>query len=291
MPGVITLKDILDGVRDHLAAYAVPVTLDADITAGATTFKLADAPVNEFVAQRGLLEIADEVMWVISYDRATRDIIVVRGFQGSTAAAHTVSDKTQIHPSWGWTDRVLRYKHIQDAIRWLKPAAWVIGVSETFDWPVNNLDIQVPTSSLISYPDGNYILQMEYEDNSGRFRPFYGWQLIGPFLRFKEPGNVASRVHAIIQVFQPQLQDLTTVLNDDDFAECIELYAASLALNTLKTNRVRFAEYSASLNDRASTPDELIRMSFDLKNQAVLAKEAATKPTPPTYIKTYRDPD
>ncbi len=288
MPGVVTLKDLIDSVRDHLASWPVSSSLNGSLSDSTETVTLTASAANAFAEQRSILEVENEVMLIVSITGNVATVI--RGYQGSTAAAHADLTAVKVHPSWGWTDRTIRFQHIQRAIRWLKPTAWVIGVSETFVWPQGSLDTQVPTSSLIDLPTGNYIHDLEYRDTSGRFIPFDGWSALGPYIRFSKRAGQDRTLHAIIQVFQPQLQDLTSTLNDDDFAEAIELYTAHLALNTLKTNRVRFAEYSASLNDRSSTPDELIRMAFDLKNQAILAREAATKPPLPTRISTYRPP-
>jgi len=288
MPGVVTLKDLIDGVRENLASFPVTGKLNGAITANAETLTLTVSQANEFIIQKGLIEIDDEVIYVVS--RTAAVITVVRGYQGSKAAAHADLAEVKIHPSWGWTDRTLRYNHIQRAIRWLGKHAWVLGVSEPFTWSSGTFDAQVPSSSLIDYPIGNEIFQLEYRDSSGNYLPFHGWQALGPYIRFKRKASQDHTLHALMYVYQPQLQTLLTPLNDDDFAEAIEMYASHLAINTLKTNRVRFAEYSASLNDRSSTPDELIRMGFDLKNQAILARDEATKPKYPTYLKTYRDP-
>lgn len=289
MPGVVTLKDLMDGVRDTLAAWPLPSTLSGALTSSDTTVNLLSGVSVEFTGQKALLEIDDEIMLVTDVVSSTQ-YTVVRGYQGSTASAHDDASSVNIHPSWSWTNRAIRYDYIQKAIRWLRPDAWVIGVSESFTWPSGSYTAQLPTSSLSSYPHGNQIIKMEYDNGDGDFLPFYGWQQEGPYLRFKERASSNRTIHAVLAVLQPQLQNLTTPLDNDDFEEAIVAYASQLALNSLKTNRVRFAEYAAALNDRTSTPDELIRVAFDLKNQAILAREAASRPMPPNFVKTYRDP-
>lgn len=290
MPGIVTLKDLIDGTREHLASHPIPSSLSAGIDASTESVVLSSGAATGFVAQRGLLEVDDEVMLVVSFDTGTNTATVIRGYQKSTAAVHSGGATVLVHPSWGWTDRQIRYQHIQRAIQWLRPASWNLAVSENFTWPQGSYDVQLPTSAFATQPTGNQVYAVEVRDPQGNFKQFDGWQQIGPFLRFKEKASQAYTLHALLLAYQTMPQTLATPIQDDEFAEAIEFYAASLALNALKTNRVRFAEYSASLNDRASTPDELIRLAFDLKNQAVLAKEKATKPIPATYLKTYRPP-
>ena len=106
-------------------------------------------------------------------------------------------------------------------------------------------------------------------------------------LHFREQAAADRTLRAVEQRFQANITEDSTALDNDDFEQAIVLYACHLAMNSLKTNRVRFAEYATALNDRTSTPDELIRMAFDFKNQAVLAREEAFRQLPPGFAKTY----
>ena len=67
-------------------------------------------------------------------------------------------------------------------------------------------------------------------------------------------------------------------LANADPVEAITYYAASNLLEQLLANRVRYVEYSAALNDRASTPDELQRQAYYFKNQAVVCKDRISRP-------------
>lgn len=289
MPGVITKRQLIDGVRRHLNAWPTTNTLNGAINSSVTTITLNSTPVLEFAGQRSLVEIEDEVMLVVSVDTGTNTMVVVRGYQGTTAAAHADTTSVFIHPIWGWTDAAMSI-HLRDAFVWLRPTGWMLGVSETFTWDQGTYVAQVPTSSAIDYPNGNWLHQVEFQDSDGNFRPFYGWQVLGPYIRFREKASVDRTLHAVMLVWQRMPLAMADSMDDDTFFEPVVLYAAQLALNELKTNRSRYTEYSAALNDRASTPDELIRTAFDLKNQAILAKETLAKPMPPTYLSTYRDP-
>ncbi len=291
IPGVTTLKDLIDAVRDHLHAWPLSAVLSGAIDAVTNTLTIATGISEDFTGRGAFIEVGDEVMLVTDIISPTV-YTVVRGYQGSTAAAHANAAPVSIHPAWSWTDRTIRFQYIKSAIRWLKPSAWVTGVSETFTIKAGDFDVQLPTSSLSNYPHGNHVLQMEYQiPGTTRFIPFYGWKQLGAFIQFGKEFSQDRPVHAILQVFQPQLQELLTPLDNDDFEEAIGLYAAHLAYNSFKSNRARYTEYSAAVHDRASSLDELIRQGFDLKNQAILSREENFRPPPPTYVSTYRPPD
>lgn len=290
MLAVTTLKDLLDGVRIHLSAHPVKTALTNPLTAVITdkAVTLSDADAFEFIGSRALLEIGNEVMLATSINGAVATVL--RSFEDTPLEAHAAAAVVKIHPTWGWTDRILTYQHIPDAIRWLKPHAWITAVSESFAWSQGDYDVQIPASAFISGPQGNYIINVERRLSSGAFIPFYGWQLMGQSLRFSKKAAQDYTLHVIFAHFQRPLNGLAEVLDNDDFKEAIETYAASLALNALKTNRVRFSDYAASLNDRASTPDELIRLAFDLKNQAIVSRDNHARQMPAGFLSTYRDP-
>ena len=120
------------------------------------------------------------------------------------------------------------------------------------------------------------------------YHGFNGWQLVGSKLRFEKLASKARTLRAVYTSFQANLSDDATVLDRDDFREAIVKYAVHLALNSLKINRVRYHEYAAALNDRASTPDELIRLAYDIKNQAILCREEKAYPRPAGFAKCMR---
>lgn len=290
MSAVVSLSDLINGVRDTLAAWPFTSSLNGALTDSTTTVNLAVAISNDYVGEKSYLEIDNEIMFVTEVVTTTQ-LTVMRGYQGSTAAAHSDAAVVKIHPYWSWTDRAIRNDYIPKAMRWLKPHAWVHGVTQDFTWSSGSFEAQVPVASQISNPHGNLIIKLErLESISGSYLPFYGWELAGPFLRFRQAASRDHTLHASMAVFQGPLPLLNDTLDNDDFEEAIVSYAAMLAMNSLKTNRARFLGYSAALNDRASTPDELIRIAFDLKNQAILSREEFSRPMPPNFIKTYKDP-
>ncbi len=290
--GTKTLQDLNDGVREHLASWPVNAFLKIPIDKRTSTLRLTSRLADEYVSPGSLIEVGDEIMRVVDRPDESNTIRVMRGFQNTIPVPHKMNDRVLLHSTWGWTDRTLNSRHIATATRWLRPDAWTQQVSPDFTWSSDSYFAQVPTSTGINNPGGNKIFKMEalQASSTTEYLPFYGWQLDGTYLRFKGKASTDTTIHAIYGRQQPVLLSPSDILDDDDFAEAIETYAAHLALNSLKSNRVRFTEYSASLNDRASTVDELIRQSFDLKNQAVLARENFARLSPPTFLSTYRDP-
>lgn len=235
-----------------------------------------------------MLEIDSEILRVIDQPEEATSVRVQRGYAGTTAAIHLKDRTVSIYPSWGWTDTELN-RLLNDAIRWLKPHAWIIARSADFTWSGDTREVATPAAAGINYPTGNALHKLQWKDDQGRYHDFYGWQLQGGNLRFRNLAATARTLRGVYLQFQAVLSDDTTALDNDDFAEAIVKYTCFLAFNTLKANRVRFAEYAASLNDRASTPDELIRMGFDFKNQAIVARDEKSAPRPPTQASTFRE--
>ena len=58
------------------------------------------------------------------------------------------------------------------------------------------------------------------------------------------------------------------------------MYSCKKAFESLLGNRTRYHAYAATLNDRASSPDELVRSIFYYFNQATLLKNKAKIPLP-----------
>jgi len=287
-----TLADLLANTREHLASWGIPGLLEGSIDARTDSLRIQESLLSGFIGQKALIEVEDEVMLAVLVPDETSTIKVIRGFQGTTAAPHLAGVAYSIHPAWGWTDRTLR-RHINKAILWCRPHSWTQVTGTAFTWAANYYTATPDVADGISYPYGNYIIRLECADTGQgvtNYIPFHSWQLNGSTLRFRNAAGTSRTLRPIIAKMQPQLTVLTTALDDDIYAEAIECYAAHLAFNSLKSNRVRFTEYSAALNDRSATPDELVRIAFDLKNQAQVARENFIRPLPANYVSTYRDP-
>lgn len=288
MASTLNRADIRNLLREQLEAWYDTVTLrDAVLKAsGFSTLTIKDDLEKGFLKGGSILEAGSEIMRVVDMPDENQSVRVQRGYRGTTPESHAAGREVKVHPGWGWTDYELNAFIIPNAIRWLKPYAWVPATTSDFTWSQNARE--ATPGSGIAYPDGHYLLKVQYYDSSlAIYRPFHGWQLVGSKLYFRETAGAARTLRAIYTKFQAVLSDDTTAMDNDDFAEPCALYGAHLCLNQLKTNRVRFAEYSAALGDRASTPDELIRVAYDIKNQAILERESRGRTPPANFASTY----
>ena len=290
MAGTITRDQLVQRVRYHLSAWPDNSNLPEAMNANGNVLVFDDTMYLDYIHPKSLIQIDNEIMRVVDNPSESLNVRVIRGYMGTTPAAHAKDATVSIYPSWGWTDYELINFHLPDAAKFLKPYFWTHQTSDTFTWSNNALTATVPTNSGISFPDGNAIDRLLYADSSSIYRPFDGWRILGTTIHFNRqgPGNTTLKAEYLKFVGVPA--SASTAIDLDDAAEPMALYAASLALNALKTNRVRFAEYSASLNDRASTADELVRIGYDLRNQAIVAREERGRQAPGGYINTYRNP-
>lgn len=290
MASTIDRNELRDKIRALLNYWPDLMRLEAAMDPETDTLRVRAGQLKDFIQPSGVLEIESEVLKVIDLPAESDTVRVMRGHMNTTAANHVINTQVRSYGRWGWTNSELNLL-INDAIRWLKPAAWIDALSDTFTWSADTHVVDVPAASGISRPDGNYIYQLEHL-NSGDsvYYPMRGWQLIGDTLHLRSNTAVGRTLRARYCQFQAALTGDTTNLDNDDFAEAIASRTAELALISMGTNRVRYTEYSAALDDRASTADELIRMAFNLRNMAERAKEQAARPLPSGFASTYRQP-
>lgn len=277
-------------LRNTLSAFPDVVSLTEAVSATDGQIALSDTKDIEYLGIKSLIQIDNEVMKVIDVPEEALNVRVQRGYMGTTKAAHAAGAEIKIFPSWGWTDYEFVNYLLPLAYKFLKPLFWTVVTSDTFTWTVSTLSTAVPTGSGISDPDGNVILRILFLDSDGLYKEMSGWRLVGSTIFFRSAATSTLTLKCEYLKFQGALSSDSSTLDSDDAAEPLVMYMASLAFNALKTNRARFAEYSASLNDRASTADELVRIAYDLRNQAIVARDDRGRPFPSRYASTWRPP-
>ena len=111
-----TYGNIIDDVASSLAGYTMrqdrATHLTADVTSSAVSLALADTSN----IGKGVIEIDEELLWLDSYDRISSTAAVPpygRGYQGTTADAHTSGTKVTIAPTF---PRATIKKAINDTI-------------------------------------------------------------------------------------------------------------------------------------------------------------------------------
>lgn len=288
--GAITRADLRADIRSDLRCWADVGVLAKAVGKTEGQIELTDDIGLDFVAGKCLIEIDSEVMLAVDKPSNTNVIRVQRAYMGTSRAEHAADAVVNIFQPWGWTDHEINNRILPVAIKWLKPHAWILARTSSLTWGTQLNDYTTSLSSYgISYPDGNILYKLQWlETGTSRWNDFYGWQLQGDQIRFRDRASQDRTFRAIYFKYQANLTDDTTALDNDDFREAIGKYGVWLALNGLKANRARFTEYAAALNDRASTPDELIRTAFDFKNQAVVCRDDKSSAKPPTQASTMR---
>lgn len=278
-------------MRHKLGAWPkVSTTLNGAITASGTSVILSDSGTS--VASSCLVEIDSETMFVKSISSNT--LTVARGYHGTTKAAHSNGADVNIYEPYGWTDNQLNLS-ISRACEWsctdpnpLWSFKFYTG-SGANAWPADTYELNIG-NSIADWPNkGGYILRLEFQTDDSPTR----WERCTNFEQRKSiirigPLFTAARTFKVhVARFQPNLTADASALDDVAFETPIILYACYWCLKDLQGSRAKFVEYSASLNERAATMDELLRVVFDFKNQADLQKRDASQPIPKEFRRFF----
>lgn len=271
---------IRNAIRDKLSAWPDFVTtLAEDLDATETGVDLT-AVTN--LAERSLIEVDSEILRTISISGTTAT--VMRGDQGSSAATHSNGATVKFYPFWGWTDQTLN-RAIDRACDWLgERGVWTLESVEN-SFLADYKDFGVPTGCTL--PGGNLIKIIELEDDDGIYNRVYGWKHVGDRIVFNKPLLQNYNCRLWIETKAPRLASDGATVENDRYAEALEMYACSRILETPLANRSRYMEYSAALNDRASNPDELQRMAYFFYNQAVLLADQLSRPGLSGFISVH----
>jgi hypothetical protein len=267
-------------VRQNLLSWpdASP-TLVADITAGALTFTVSSA-IGLDVGM--VLQIEDEIVRIM--DKAGAVLTLMRGDRGTTAAAHLAGTACYAFPSFGWTDAEVN-SALDRAFDWIHPDVWYP------KYYVNTVAAHVKEFGCppgVRNPDGELVMQLEFLNNDSQWYVVYNWRHTSDRLILDQILGNARDVRMMTRGKHARLTDDTTQMYSNEPTDCLVSYSTKLCLEALLGNRPKYVEYSAALNDRASTPDELQRTIYYFYNQAVLAKERASRVAPATFASVRR---
>ena len=273
--------DLRLAIRDKVESWpARKPTLDGAITAADTIIKLSST---DGIAAKNIIGIENETVLVLSV--SSPNIVVLRGHHGTTPASHTTGLTASVYPPFGWTDAQIN-KSISAAIRYLRedPPLWTMQ-SWDVTWPANCRSVDLGNATF-GYPRGadaqGFVFSVKIKDsgNPAQFWPIDNWIQRKSVLHLAVFFTAAKTVRLESVVYQPDLTDDVTSLDAEDYVDPIVLYSAWHLMENLRGNRVHFVEYAASINERASTPDELLRTVYSSKNNADLMKRARYAPIP-----------
>lgn len=264
-------SDIRNGVRDKLSAWPELITTLAEAL-DATETGIDLTAVTELEPQ-SLLEVESEVIGVLSVSGST--VTGMRGFRGTTAATHTNGLEIKGYPKWGWTDAHLN-RHCSKAIAWMgESGVWSL-VPKTNTFLSGYREFGLPTG--FTYPHGNFVKRLEILQSDGTYKETLAWKHQGDRIFLANKTSQDYSVRMWCQQRQPNLTSDATALDDDKYLEVLELYMAGRCLEELLANRTRYMDYSASLHDRASSPDELQRQAYFFMNQAIILADKMSRP-------------
>ena len=272
--------DLRRMIRRKLMSWPKDITaLSAAITTMTATIVTVNA-VSNMVA-RDILEVESELMEIQSITGTT--LTVMRGVQGSTAATHAISTAVSAYPWYEWSNQEIN-DSLNLSFDWRDPEVWYGKWYENTAL-VSQRELGLPSG--VRYPDGEIIKKVELK-NGDFWIPVYCWRQQNDRLLFDFEMDQQRSIRLYTVGKHARLTDDTTTMYSSEPVDAIINYACKLCLENLLANRTRYVEYSAALNDRASTPDELSRQTYYFYNQAVLAKERASRPFPSGFASTRR---
>lgn len=162
-----TLTELIDKVKFDLVSpgeQGRPVTLAASMDDSTTTLDLVAADDTGTV-RSDLIEVDDELMLITAKD-GTPEYTVVRGFYGSTAAAHTTSSTAFVNPTF---PRV----RIAEAIKRSFARMEALGVPLIKSVTDSR---ETDLSYIETADDIREVLQVLYWGTDGRIRELDGWE-------------------------------------------------------------------------------------------------------------------
>lgn len=275
-----TRLQIRNSVRHKLGAWPeVYTTLNGAVSSTTTTSIIVTDSTG--IAPRMLIEVDSETMFVKSISVNT--LTVYRGFHGTTAATHTDTADVNAYQPFGWTNTQINLG-IDSATTYLSSDPFPLWNMKfyTGTWPANTYEVDLSNSIIDSPQAVGMVLKVEFYDDSTPTKkvPITNYEQNKSILRVAALFSEARTFRVKLANFQGRLANDSSQLDANDYEDVVVLFTSYWMLKDLQGSRVKYIEYSASLNERASTADELLRTSFDFKNQADLMKRAYHQPIP-----------
>jgi hypothetical protein len=145
----ITYAGLVDDVLLKLSGYTLRQDRTTHLTSELSASGLSLSLSSVQNIGKGSIEIDDELIWIDTYDRISSTATAApygRGFQGTTAALHTVNSKVTIAPTF---PRQSVKTAINEAIEGLYPSLYAIGTyTFTYNTTVNTYPIPAEVQSI-----------------------------------------------------------------------------------------------------------------------------------------------
>ena len=150
----ITYAALVDDILLKLSGYTLRQDRTTHLTSDLTSSGLSLSLASVANIGKGAIEIDDELIWLDSYDRISSTGTAApygRGFQGTTAAAHSANAKVTIAPTF---PKQSIKNAINEAVQGVYPTLYALGVHEfTYNPVVNTYELpeEVQTIQYVSW--------------------------------------------------------------------------------------------------------------------------------------------
>lgn len=145
-----TYANLVDEILLNLAGYTLRQDRATHLTQNVTSTGLGLSLASVSNIGMGTIEIEDELLWIDSYDRISSTATVApygRGYQGTTAEAHTANTKVVIAPTF---PRATVKKAINDTIDAVFPNLFGVGVHTfNFNTAVTTYSLPAETETIL----------------------------------------------------------------------------------------------------------------------------------------------
>ena len=154
-----SLKNLIDDIQLDMQGYTYRQDRATYLTQACTSGDLVIYVGSTDNIGKGIVEIDGELMWVDSYDKQANTLTIApfgRGYNGTTAAAHTANTQVIITPTY---PRLAVKRAINDTINSVFPKVYAVG-KQTFTFLASRTTYQINSEAI-------QILHM-------------AWQTVGP---------------------------------------------------------------------------------------------------------------
>ena len=161
---------MVDDVLANLAGYTLRQDRTTHLTSAITSTDLTISLGSVSNIGKGVIEIDDELIWIDSYDRVSNTATVApygRGFNGTTAAAHTSGTRVTVAPTY---PRYMVKRALNESIEAIYPSLFALGTTSfSFNSIRNTYSIPAEVSTV------QYV-SWQTVGPSKEWKPVKGWR-------------------------------------------------------------------------------------------------------------------
>jgi len=274
--------DVRTAIREILRDfYDTDAVATGGIDSSSETLPV-DNPTRYAVGQ--VIQVGSELMIVRSANSEDSELTVTRAAKESTAAAHIAAVVIKIFPEY--FDRALNQAidlAVGDTFSSKDGGIWIETIDETLSSVLDQREYSIPAGLTT-------IDRIQIQDTNNNYQEDRNWDLIGTKIQFmKELQDAGKTIRLVGTAHQALIADDTTEYSlGDEQMQYIWYDGAWHALQQRFAHRIRATEYSASVNDRAGQPFDLINMANNLRKTVEQIRNREFKGRMPYYSQRIR---